>query len=69
VNHFKAQPGAKGRKTDWGRTWENWIHTAIEREPASRRPVGAGTGSDRQWDAYRRAVEASRTDQPERRAM
>lgn len=59
VNHFRAAAGAKGRKVDWGLTWENWIHTAVEREPTRGGPAGT-SGPDRNWDAYRKAVEASR---------
>lgn len=40
TNHFRAEPGARGRKSDWTRTWENWIHKAVELEPARRGSTG-----------------------------
>lgn len=38
MNYWLAQPGVKGRKLDWRRTWMNWMLTAAERAP--RRPAG-----------------------------
>ncbi|MFC9966299.1 hypothetical protein ACFVH4_18885 [Nocardia ignorata] len=34
-DYWSAQPGAKGRKTDWDATWRNWIRRAFEQ---SHRP-------------------------------
>jgi hypothetical protein len=31
-DYWIAQPGAKGRKTDWQATWRNWIRKSRERE-------------------------------------
>lgn len=28
ADHWKAQPGAKGRKADWTATWRNWMRRA-----------------------------------------
>lgn len=39
MNYWLSQPGAKGRKLDWRRTWMNWMLTAAER--AGRRPGNA----------------------------
>jgi hypothetical protein len=39
MNYWIAQPGAKGRKLDWRRTWMNWMLNAAER--AGRRPGNA----------------------------
>jgi hypothetical protein len=36
VNYWVSCPGAKGRKSDWPRTWKNWMWTAAER--AGKRP-------------------------------
>jgi hypothetical protein len=33
TNHWRAQPGAKGRKSDWLATWRNWIIRAAEHAP------------------------------------
>lgn len=30
VDHWKSQPGAKGRKADWDATWRNWIRRSHE---------------------------------------
>ena len=41
-DYWTAQPGAKGRKTDWAATWRNWArrcqeqHTQPTRGPAPR---------------------------------
>ena len=41
-DYWTAQPGAKGRKTDWAATWRNWArrcqeqHTQPQRGPAQR---------------------------------
>ncbi len=43
-DHWKAAPGAKGRKADWPATWRNWIREAIRREGKGngpQRPNGA----------------------------
>lgn len=36
IDHFAAQSGQRGVKTDWGRTWKNWMRTEEERAPANR---------------------------------
>ncbi|WP_131827714.1 hypothetical protein [Mycolicibacterium conceptionense] len=35
TDYWRAQPGAKGRKTDWPATWRNWIRRAWENLPAN----------------------------------
>ena len=35
-DYWVAQPGAKGRKTDWPATWRNWVRN----ERAQTRPIG-----------------------------
>jgi hypothetical protein len=37
-DYWTAQPGAKGRKTDWDATWRNWMRKASERLPGYRPP-------------------------------
>jgi hypothetical protein len=29
-NHFHSQPGQKGIKVDWSKTWQNWVLNACE---------------------------------------
>lgn len=41
MNHWPAQPGQKGVKLDWDRTWRNWIIRAGEHS-ASRLPAASG---------------------------
>lgn len=43
-DHWAAQPGAKGRKTDWPATWRNWIREEVRRE---NRSTGRSGGTER----------------------
>nr|DAV36452.1 MAG TPA: Primosomal protein 1, DNA binding, REPLICATION-DNA complex.96A [Caudoviricetes sp.] len=47
-DYWTAQPGAKGRKTDWAATWRNWARRCQEQahQPA-RGPAPRATTSDR----------------------
>jgi hypothetical protein len=36
VNYWASQPGTKGRKLDWERTWKNWMLRAAEQRPVPR---------------------------------
>ena len=52
-DHWPAQPGQKGVKLDWVRTWKNWMRNA--RFPPAK---ANGTGvmirkGSKQWDAWR----------------
>ncbi|WP_052372200.1 hypothetical protein [Nocardia otitidiscaviarum] len=38
ADHWRSQPGAKGRKADWTATWRNWIRRAAESGPPRSRP-------------------------------
>lgn len=33
-DYWHAQPGAKGRKSNWSATWRNWVRRSSERKPA-----------------------------------
>lgn len=35
MNYWLSKPGAAGRKTDWRRTWMNWMLTAAGSRPAA----------------------------------
>lgn len=37
IDYWRAQPGAKGCKTDWVATWRNWLR----RDTQSARPLRA----------------------------
>jgi hypothetical protein len=58
VDYWRAQPGAKGRKTDWPATWRNWIRRAAEQGP--RAPTG---GHDEKVNGY--LAFANQPQQPE----
>lgn len=36
IDHFASQSGQRGVKSDWVRTWKNWMRTEEERAPANR---------------------------------
>jgi hypothetical protein len=44
-DYWHAKPGAGGVKLDWGKTWKNWIRTAVDRTPSWRRAELAPTGT------------------------
>lgn len=55
-DHWRAQPGAKGRKLDWDATWRNWCRS----EPAMARGRAAPPRDDasaRRVAAFRAAAE------------
>lgn len=41
-DYWRAQPGSKGVKANWRATWQNWIRSAIDRNPQIVQKV-AGT--------------------------
>lgn len=40
TDHFRAAPGAKGRKNDWDATWRNWCRRAPDFKPRPRFTTG-----------------------------
>lgn len=46
ADHWRAQPGQKGRKSDWPATWRNWIRGAdrFTRKPHAVNPHGRERG-------------------------
>lgn len=47
-DYWTAQPGAKGRKTDWAATWRNWARRCQEQaHQPTRGPAPRSTTSDR----------------------
>ena len=47
-DYWTAQPGAKGRKTDWAATWRNWARRCQEQAHGPQRgPAPRATTSDR----------------------
>ncbi|WP_220667454.1 hypothetical protein [Propionibacterium australiense] len=65
-DHWAAQPGAKGRKSDWDATWRNWLRRAAEYTP---RPRGnPREGPD--WDQLMaQAIAADTADAADARAL
>ena len=50
-DYWTAQPGAKGRKTDWAATWRNWARRCQEQaHQPSRGPAQRSTTDDRVGD-------------------
>jgi len=49
-DYWRAQPGAKGRKSDWPATWRNWMRRAAE-DTRTRRGNRVTTGANRHVDA------------------
>lgn len=46
-DYWSAQPGAKGRKTDWTATWRNWVRRAAETR--KKWPSMSGSKEDNAW--------------------
>ena len=47
-DYWTAQPGARGRKTDWAATWRNWARRCQEQHTQPNRgPAPRATTSDR----------------------
>ena len=68
-DYWTAQPGAKGRKTDWAATWRNWARRCQEQaHQPSRGPAPRSTTSDRVngWLALADSLDPNRqpTNQP-----
>ena len=59
-DYWAAQPGAKGRKSDWDATWRNWLRRADDYEPLRPR---SSTREGPDWDRLMaRAVAADAAD-------
>lgn len=62
-DYWTAQPGAKGRKTDWAATWRNWARRCQEQaHQPSRAPAARSTTSDRVngWLALAESLDPTR---------
>jgi hypothetical protein len=57
-DYWRAQPGAKGRKTDWQATWRNWCRRDAEQRTA--RPAKTSTLST--YDQNAELLRLARTD-------
>lgn len=47
VDHWRAQPGAKGRKSDWDATWRNWMRRAQDDATPRSGPRRGSTSDQR----------------------
>ncbi|MFH5256057.1 helix-turn-helix domain-containing protein [Burkholderia semiarida] len=58
ADHWRAQPGQRGRKTDWAATWRNWVRTE---KPLAGGATGVGNKQEsleaRNHEIARRAAE------------
>lgn len=61
-DYWIAQPGAKGRKTDWPATWRNWVRN--ERRGQSQAPPAYQTANDKAKSFADRLTGKTRHDQP-----
>lgn len=62
-DYWTAQPGAKGRKTDWAATWRNWARRCQEQHTQPHRgPAPRVTTSDRVngWLALAESLDPTR---------
>lgn len=62
-DYWTAQPGAKGRKTDWAATWRNWARRCQEQAHGPQRgPAPRSTTSDRVngWLALAESLDPTR---------
>lgn len=62
-DYWTAQPGAKGRKTDWAATWRNWARRCQEQHTQPNRgPAPRSTTSDRVngWLALAESLDPNR---------
>lgn len=63
-DYWTAQPGAKGRKTDWAATWRNWARRCQEQAHGPHRgPAPRSTTSDRVngWLALAESLDPNHT--------
>ena len=63
-DYWTAQPGAKGRKTDWAATWRNWARRCQEQHTQpTRSPAPRATTSDRVngWLALAESLDPNHT--------
>jgi hypothetical protein len=68
-DHWRAQPGAKGRKADWPATWRNWMRRAYDDRAARMPHTGQSVATRRLAAAAAiaprlRELDAARTAQP-----
>jgi hypothetical protein len=59
TDYWRAQPGVKGRKTDWAATWRNWMRRT-GRSPSARQRGGGATLPSTATVAQAKALEAAR---------
>ena len=68
-DYWTAQPGAKGRKTDWAATWRNWARRCQEQAHGPQRgPAPRATTDDRVSDWLALADSLDPTRQPNQAA-
>jgi len=51
-DHWRQQPGAKGRKVDWDAAWRNWLRSDYQRPAGRRGPMGDNQGAGGRTAAY-----------------
>ena len=61
-DYWLAQPGVKGRKTDWAATWRNWVRN--ERAPQARASPGYQTPNEKAKSFADRLTGNNKNEQP-----
>ena len=61
-DYWLAQPGVKGRKTDWAATWRNWVRN--ERAPQARASPGYQTANEKAKSFADRLTGNNKNEQP-----
>ena len=62
-DYWHAQPGARGKKLDWAKTWKNWIREAVRRRTRGQNGQGLALvpkvdGPKRTWAEIKAEREA-----------
>ncbi len=55
-DHWLAQPGLKGRKTDWSATWRNWVRREVEIQNEKNQRINATEQRKQKGDSWSDAV-------------
>lgn len=62
-DYWIAQPGAKGKKTDWSATWRNWVRNERPQQ-ARASPAGYQTPNDKAKSFADRLTGRAKNEQP-----
>ncbi|WP_306423953.1 helix-turn-helix domain-containing protein [Burkholderia multivorans] len=69
ADHWRAQPGQKGRKTDWAATWRNWVRTEKPLAGAAARASPVPSWSDQNAQTIAALTGMNRSHEPDDRTI